>query len=125
MAQVTHIVGCVLTHGGQGSAQQSNQTFLHEAGPRRIRFNQVVDGRQGVEQEVGFYLRLHGGHARLYQLALELLGFSQIGGCRGFLFGLNLLLESGLDHDGREDDQERQLRQLDNASGNHEHQRQT
>ena len=71
-----------------------------------------------------FYLRLHGGHACLDQLALELFRFGQVGGSSGFFFGLNLLLERGLDHNGREDDQERQLRQLDDASGNHEHQRQ-
>ena len=124
MAQVAHGVGCVFAQGGQRGSQQGNQTFLHQAGPRRIRFNQVVNGSQGVEQKVGLYLCLHGGHARFHQLALELLGFSQIGGGRGFFFGLNLLLESGLDHNGCEDDQERHLRQLDDAPGNHEHQRQ-
>ena len=82
----------------------------------------MVNGSQGVEQKVGLYLCLHGGHARLHQLTLELLGFSQIGSRRGFFFSLNLLLESGLDHNGREDDQERQLRQLDDAPSNHEHQ---
>ena len=118
LTQVPYRVGRLLAHVGQCGTQQSDQAFLHQAGARRIGFNQMIDGGQGVEQEVGFYLRLHGGHARLHQLTLELLGFSQVGGRRGFFFSLNLLFENGLDHNRNEDDHEAQLRHQENARGN-------
>jgi hypothetical protein len=68
-----------LAHLRHGGAQVADEALLHLRGARRVGQDELVDARQGVEQEMRLDLRLQRFHARLHHGPLELLGFRALG----------------------------------------------
>ena len=88
-AEIAHAVAAAVGLAQVGMLARSSGSGS-SASPRRA--SGSVSMRWSIEASVlkkcGSHLRLHGRHARLHHLALELLGLGRLGGLRGLHLGL-------------------------------------